>query len=60
MRSEALSASMTAGQLVLPEGKVGIAEQSTTRSPVTPLTFRFESKTASGLLSAPIWHVPVG
>lgn len=51
---------MTAGQFVLPDGNVGIAEQSTTRNPVTPRTLNSESSTAMGSESVPIWHVPVG
>jgi hypothetical protein len=60
MKSAAFSAIITAGQFVLPDGNVGIAEQSTTRNPVTPLTLNSESNTAIGSESVPIWQVPVG
>jgi hypothetical protein len=38
MKSAAFSAIVTAGQFVLPDGNVGIAEQSTACNPVTPRT----------------------
>src|ERR1700722_18499088 len=48
MRSEARQPRAIAGALVLPEGREGITEQSTTRRWVTPLTRSLGSTTARG------------
>jgi hypothetical protein len=58
IRSEAFSAIMTTGACVLPETRVGMTEQSTTRSRSTPRTRRRASTTA--IASSPILHVPAG
>src|SRR5450755_4741133 len=61
IRSEAFSAIMTAGTLVLPETSVGMTLQSTTRSPDIPCTLSSLSTTAIGSRPmSPILHVPLG
>ena len=44
MKSAALSAIMTTGMWMLPEGTVGIAEASTTRRPRAPRTRNLKKK----------------
>ena len=54
MMSEAFSATMIVGALVLPRGIVGMTEASTTRRPSRPMT-RSSSSTTE-----PIAQVPTG
>src|SRR5690606_26449887 len=56
--SAARQAIAITGPFVFAETWVGITEQSTTRSPVTPLTRRHSSRTASRSPSTPILQVP--
>eukprot|EP00539_Tryblionella_compressa_P008840 CAMPEP_0178782362 /NCGR_PEP_ID=MMETSP0745-20121128/3110_1 /TAXON_ID=913974 /ORGANISM="Nitzschia punctata, Strain CCMP561" /LENGTH=94 /DNA_ID=CAMNT_0020439799 /DNA_START=166 /DNA_END=450 /DNA_ORIENTATION=- len=56
MNAAALSAIMTVGVAVCPPGIIGIAEESATRTPLTPITQRSGETTAS--FSVPILQVP--
>jgi hypothetical protein len=58
IRSDAFSAIITTGELVLPDTSVGMIEQSTTRSPARPRTRSRASTTA--IASSPILQVPDG
>ena len=56
--SEAFSPIMIVGAFVFPDTNVGIIDASATRRPVTPLTLKRSSTTASS--SLPIRQVPTG
>ena len=58
IRSEAFSATMIVGALVLLDGTKGITEASTTRMPRSPRSLRSGVTTASG--PEPIAQVPAG
>lgn len=58
--SLARSAIIKVGEFVLPEVIVGMIEASTTRCPVTPITRKRESTTASLSSTRPMLHVPTG
>src|SRR5262249_20381284 len=58
--SDALSAIMMTGALMLPPTRSGITEASTTRKASVPNTFSLVSTTAVGSLATPILHVPSG
>jgi hypothetical protein len=58
--SDALSAIMMTGALMLPPTRSGITEASTTRKASVPNTFSLVSTTAVGSLAMPILQVPSG